>query len=75
VVEINSSNFEELVLAFDETKMYLEGGRGRELTREIFTDCERACDNDNFVLGSPLATDDNTTMQRHPHSHITRALA
>lgn len=27
-----------------------KAGEEKSLTREIFTDCERACDNDSFVL-------------------------
>ena len=45
VVEINSSNFI--------TRYQINGLQGmirKAPTREIFTDCESACDNDNFVL-------------------------
>ena len=47
VVEINSSNFKRHQL---KDKNGLQGRRRKALTRDIFTDCESAWDNDNFVL-------------------------
>lgn len=43
--EINSSNWTEAawIEGFNRQSLHL-------LTKEIFTDCDRACDNDNFVL-------------------------
>jgi hypothetical protein len=53
VVEINSSNFRrQRYQTSDKVKGEngLQGRRRKALTRDIFTDCESAWDNDNFVL-------------------------
>lgn len=50
VVEINSSNFRGDIRRQIEGVHGLWGRRRKALTRDIFTDCESAWDNDNFVL-------------------------
>ena len=47
VAEIKSSNFQR---AISDVREHLQRREKKVLTREIFTDCARAWDNDNFVL-------------------------
>jgi hypothetical protein len=54
VVEIKSSNFKGRHQTSDGGRECLAGQGKKALTREIFTDCERAWDNDSFVLKTDL---------------------
>ena len=52
VAEIKSSNFQRAIS--DGGMSTLQRREEKVLTREIFTDCARAWDNDNFVLRGKL---------------------
>jgi hypothetical protein len=64
VVEIKSSNCKGRYHTSDGERECPQAGE-KALTREIFTDCERAWDNDNFVLEINLNALD-VARQRNP---------
>ena len=67
VAEIKSSNFQTAIS--DGGVNALQKQKRKVLTREIFTDCARAWDNDNFVLRGQLEWRSTLARQRNP-SHV-----